>query len=219
MPFFEPMPPPPPPPEVQESTWAPPLWDRPSEADLGVAVGLTVLLARTEVYALALDDVHAHRNGFGFSLVVRRNPMVPEDPTSHGHPMWMYDRGARIGLEFSDGTKVTSESPAWGGRGGRASRMVTLSLAATPGTTVGPWGPVDADGIPVQPVLIPRGGGGGGREGFTFGYWCYPLPPAGPITVHADWPDEDIDEVSVSIDADLIREAASRTTTLWEHHG
>src|SRR3954469_14072934 len=81
MPFFEPPPPrPDEPAERRPSGWRPPLWDRPSEAVLGVVVPVTMLLARNDEHAVALDEFRAFPNGFTCSLVVLRNPMAPRDP-------------------------------------------------------------------------------------------------------------------------------------------
>ena len=55
--------------------------------------------------------------------------------------------------------------------------------------------------MPLQPYLTPKGGGGGGDR-FSMTYWCYPLPPAGPMTIHADWPDQSFEEVAIPFDAD-----------------
>jgi hypothetical protein len=217
MTFF---PPPPPPPEEpsgpQPTGWRPPAWDRPSEAVLGAVVPATLLLARTDEHALALDEIRAYPNGFVCRLVILRNPMAPRDLAERFGPMRMHPmmlRGPRLGFEFSDGSVARTDQP---GRppqfGGNSVELVTVSHA--PGRN--PFGvATDDDGIPVAPVLVQRGGGGGG-ERYEVQFWCFPLPPPGPMTIHADWPEQDVAEVSIPFDADLIRDAAATAVTIWE---
>jgi hypothetical protein len=200
------------------------VWDRPSEAVLGVIVPVTLLLGRNDETALSLDEVRAYPNGFTCSVVVLRNPMTPRDPTVMHRPMPMHPmmgRGPRLGFEFSDGSRVQLGAPRFGtpppvppGATG-VDQIAVLAVSATARPS-NPFGvETDDDGVPLRPVLVPRGGGGGGDR-YVMTYWCFPLPPAGPMTVHADWPDEEFDEVSIPFDADRIREAAAGAVTLWE---
>jgi hypothetical protein len=46
-------------------------------------------------------------------------------------------------------------------------------------------------------------------------FWLWPLPPAGPLTWHATWPDRGIDETSITVDASDLAEAASQAKQLW----
>ena len=46
------------------------------------------------------------------------------------------------------------------------------------------------------------------------GYWVWPLPPAGPLTVYVSWPRYRIGETSAEIDAALLTEAAGRAFDL-----
>jgi hypothetical protein len=221
MPFFEPLPPLPDIAEPQPTGWRPPAWDRPSEAVLGIVVPASQLLIRTDDVALVLDELRAYPNGFTCSLVILTNPMTPRDPTQgHGvgpmHPMAMRMRGPRLGFEFSDGSVARVDQPRFAppppGAGGHVDTM-TLRRAG-PGPN--PFGvPTDDEGMPTAPVLVSRGGGGSGSR-YEMRFWCFPLPPAGPMTIHADWPDRVADEVAVTFDADLIRAAAANAITLWE---
>ncbi len=121
------------------------------------------------------------------------------------HPMM--GRGPRIGFEFSDGTRARLERPAFGPppmpTGGSSVQNIAVLTSTSTTTPPGnPFGvPVDADGMPLEPYLTPKGGGGGGDR-FSMTYWCYPLPPAGPMTIHADWPDQAFEEVAIPFDAD-----------------
>lgn len=212
--FFDSPPPP-------RSGWRPPAWDRPSEAVLGAAVPLTLLLGRNDEYAFALEELRAYPNGFTCNVVILRSPLTERDVH---HPMAMHPmmgRGPRIGFEFSDGSharfdRPPSAPPIPGGAGG--SRVSSVAILATaPGSApTNPFGiPVDDDGIPLQPYLAPRGGSGSGDR-FAQTYWCFPLPPPGTMTIHADWADQGLDEVAIPFDADRIRAAAQDAVTLWE---
>lgn len=193
MPFFEPLPPEPEP-EIPQDEWGPPLWDRPSEAVLGAAVGISALLARTDRFALAFENVTAHPNGFTFDFVVMGNPMVMQHEQGMG--LWRGRlRGPRFGLEFANRTRAASFM-----RGG--SRAVEPAY--------------DENGFPTSPILSNTGGYGNNERYVTSG-WCFPLPPHGPITVYAEWAKEGIDESSAIIDGDAIRDASTRAITLWEY--
>lgn len=63
------------------------------------------------------------------------------------------------------------------------------------------------------PTLVTRGGHGGGLS-YEFGYWLWPLPPAGPLRFACTWPDEGIEETIGELDAP-IRDAAARAVELW----
>jgi len=226
MPFFDPPPPPAPagPGGPQPTGWRPPLWDRPSEALLGVVVPVTLILGRNDVTAFALDELRAYPNGFTCSLVILRNPMTPRDPMDMHRPMRMHPMmggGPRLGFEFSDGSRAQLGSPRVpmpppGPPGATSLHQVAMLTASTTPRPSNPFGiDTDDDGVPRQPVLVPRGGGGGGDR-YVMTFWCFPLPPSGPMTVHADWPDEGFDEVSIPFDAELIRDAAREAVTLWE---
>jgi hypothetical protein len=100
--------------------------------------------------------------------------------------------------------------------GGNSVQGVAIMAASTGSLPTNMFGvPTDDAGLPRQPYLTPRGGGGGSDRS-TMTYWCFPLPPSGPMTIHADWPDQGFDELSIPLDADVIREAARDAITLWE---
>lgn len=204
--FFEPLPPLPEPAAEQPTGWVPPLWDRPSEATTGAPVPMVAVLGKSDRVALVLTNVDAYPNGFTFDLLIQRNPMAPRRP-DEVMPHWMMGpphlrRGPRIGFEFADGRRVTEQGPMpFAGR----------SLIARAGST----GPAD-EGIPTGPILLSRGGGGGGHDRFAMGFWSFPLPPAGPMTVYAEWTSVGIEETGSVVDASLIVDAAERAVVLWE---
>lgn len=71
-----------------------------------------------------------------------------------------------------------------------------------------------ANAPPEDPLLIPRGGGGS-RTTYRQDYWTWPLPPAGKLTFAAEWPNAGVDLALETIDADVLRDAASRARELW----
>lgn len=206
VPFFEPLPPEPEPPEEPPSGWRPPIWDRPSEALLGVPVPMSALLAKTQRVALALTHVEAYPNGFTFELVIMSNPMGPRAGL-HAGPFGMGGprarRGPRIGFEFADGKRVGD---------GIAPPGVPMRAGAQT-TVFGP--PKDAEGIPTEPVLRHHGGGGNGQH-FAMRFWCFPLPPPGPLKVFTEWMGADIPETVTVLEAAPILDASSRVVTIWD---
>lgn len=155
------------------------------------------MLFRTERAVLVLGHVDAYPTGVEFTIDLHVHP-------SHGHlggtpwelhrpTVWHRGGGAglpdeflRLGIEFADGSSWTNVDERY----------------------------PDFDEEPTAPVVISRGGGGD-RDRWTMQYWMWPLPPAGELTVHAAWPAFDVDEVSVTLDATEIREAAERADAVW----
>jgi hypothetical protein len=185
--FFEP---PPPQPEPQQQRQ--PEWIGPPENVLPAAFPLALELARTENIAIAAQGGVAYPNGFAFRLVLLRRTMLE----SHaGHPFHHWHRGRgqleddalRFGVQFSDGGKATVfDRHRWMG----------------------------GEGTPSGPVLMQRGGSGGGRT-WDFGFWVWPLPPDGPLAFVVEWPSEGIELTRAEIDASIVGEAAKQAETLW----
>ena len=205
-----------PPPDVPEMPgppkWGPPLWDRAAEDTLGISVGMSELLAVTDEHAVVFEDVHAYPNGFTFDLVIMSNPNIPIDHTDMAmRHRSMFRSGPRLGLEFADGSVASTEQPGMPVIPGGGSWSTMSLTAEAPGASRPGF---DADGVPLGHVLRMQGGGGGQhRQDNRF--WCYGLPPAGDMTIHADWP-EHFDEVAIVVDATPILEAAGRSRILWE---
>jgi hypothetical protein len=96
------------------------------------------------------------------------------------------DEFLRFGVEFADGS-------SWS------------NLDSFPASTEPPAGPF---------VMSQGGGGGNGR--WSMNQWLWPLPPAGPLTIIAEWPKYGIAESRATVDAGKLREAAERAENLWE---
>jgi hypothetical protein len=186
--FFEP---PPPPPEPEEHRQ--PAWIGPPENVLPASFPLSLTLAQTDAVAIAVEAALAYRNGFTFRFVlVRRKAVdVPSGDPFHG---WRRTRGGeiaddalRFGIQFADGAKATVfDAFRWYG----------------------------SEEAPEGPVLMQRGGSGGGRT-WEFGFWVWPLPPEGPLAFVIEWPAEGIELTRHEIDASVIRNAAAQAEMLW----
>ncbi|MGH9122142.1 MAG: hypothetical protein ACRDYC_09395, partial [Acidimicrobiales bacterium] len=100
---------------------------------------------------------------------------------------------------LSDGTKLVAD--------GRSRRR---------------WGnPPDFDQLskldtPPEPILSPSGGGMSNVRTWRNGFWATPLPPSGPLRFVVEWPDADLPETSVTIEAEDILQAAATAESIWE---
>jgi len=171
--FFEPPPPPPEPPEEHRQ----PEWFGPPDNVLGVVVPLDVTLARTSELALAVRGAVAYPTGIEFDVcLLLREPM--QDPFDW-HPFHRPREGSelppeilRLGVQFADGAKATN-----------------LGM---------PFFPQGPDERPPGPILMPRGGGGGGRR-WDVSFWLWPLPPRGELTLVCEWPVRAVELTRVEI--------------------
>lgn len=160
--------------------------------ELGVAVPIRLLLAKTDALALAVTDVVAYSTGFALRLVCKLHHDAKDvDPHQmmmqfRGGPMGGGDDRLRFGIEFSDGRKATN-----------------LGLRRPPEE-------------PPAINLGMGGGGGGSGRGWSYAHWVYPLPPEGPITIAIAWPHVDLPEKSVQFDATPIIQAAAQVEQLWD---
>ncbi|HVV18755.1 MAG TPA: hypothetical protein VHF06_04920 [Pseudonocardiaceae bacterium] len=67
-----------------------------------------------------------------------------------------------------------------------------------------------SDGLVLRPTI-----GGGGRFHRSWGFYLWPLPPKGRLTLVVDWPAEGIPETYTELDAGEIRSAAARAVVMW----
>jgi hypothetical protein len=165
-------------------------WRGDSNDTLGVPVPIADFLVRNDDIAIMVTGLVAFPSGFLVNIVSISRFDPPRESMhmiAHG-AMGRFGgtgRGFRFGIGFSDGTKLTEHLPR-----------------ARP------------SGVPGQPLLQGRGGGSGGRRS-SQGYWCQPLPPAGPVRFVCRWLDQGIDEAALELDARLILDAAAHATTIW----
>jgi hypothetical protein len=189
MAFFEP--PQPVPEPSPPAAYGPPIWTGPSELLLGAWVPAQQLLAKTESAAVVLRGLCAYPNGFEVQVSFLSRP--PQTPQLHQQFFTRYQagHGPRFGFEFSDGRRV-----------GHSTEHGGFDV------------PKDDNGIPTEPVLLPRGGGGGGGE-WKQTFWVWPLPPPGRLVLHFDWPDQKIPDTSVELDGREVRQAGENAVELW----
>jgi len=88
-----------------------------------------------------------------------------------------------------------------------------ISLQFADGRTAA-TGRRDGDAEPPGPILQPRGGGGTSHFQLLR-WWAWPLPPSGPLEFICRWPMYGITETRVSIEAQLILDAARRSVRPW----
>ena len=191
MSFFEPPPPPPEPPEEQRQ----PAWIGPPENELGVGVPVRRVLFRGDELAIALIGIVAFSTGLELQVVVRRRHVSDEPDLMHFHMHGRAARGGELGPEvFRFGVEYPDGRKA---------------------TNLG-HPPFGED--PPGPVLINRGGGGGGRS-WNFGYWLWPLPPAGALRVVVEWPAFGVPLTDIELDGAAFAEAAAGVDVLWPGDG
>ena len=221
MPFFEPLPELPPEPEGQaETSWSPPLWDRPSPGTFPAVVGVSQLFARGENLALALDHLYVYPNGFQLIIAILTSPRLPPELQMGGfHTMGVLAAQTKP----ADGDKKTPSKPVPSVRPmgrGMLSMGPRIGVQFANGQHAGarpesPFDiPKDEAGIPTEPVIMGGGGGGGGGR-YRSEHWVFPLPSPGPLTVFAEWLAAGIEEASIVISGDDIRDAAGRAVVLW----
>jgi len=97
-------------------------------------------------------------------------------------------------------------------------RMLThqpyqISLQLSDGRTVTSDRP-HGDSEPTGPILRPRGGGGTSHCEHSR-WWAWPLPPSGPLEFICHWPTLGTGETRVTLDAQLVLDAARRSIRLW----
>ena len=71
---------------------------------------------------------------------------------------------------------------------------------------------------PQGPVLMPRGGGGGGRR-WDVSFWLWPLPKDEPFALVLEWPARGIELTRYEIAVAPIAAAAARCEELWPDGG
>jgi hypothetical protein len=160
-------------------------WELPRTQFPGVVAAGPLLLGRTDQAAVAITSLAAYPTGFEIFLTSRIR-LSPE-----GGPGVPRDnigpwRSLRFGLLLADGTKIIAD------RGGHPER----------------------DAEPAGPILVPQAFGGGRGLGFSR-WWAWPLPPDGPVEFVCEWPAFGIGESRVTLDGQLILDAARHSIHLW----
>ena len=187
-----------PPPRAPEPERPQPEWLGPPAGELGVAVPIRAVLARTADVAVAVTDVVAYSNGVELGLAVRLRTA-----DSFGDPYGIHFAHVRTG----------------GGELGEAVLRFGVELAdGRRATNVDRFPDADPERSPAGPILVQRGGGGGGKT-WDQRMWLWPLPPAGTLAFVCEWPKHAIELTRVEIDAAPILEAAAAVEQLWPGGG
>ncbi len=190
MSFFDSIPPPPPPPEPERQRR--PAWQQPDAVIPGSVPGELILI-RTGRVALAIGSVRAYPNGFEFTAHVRMRGEDEDEPVWHDPFDRRGRRGRqppgdvlRLGLLYADGRRAATPSHWWPGEDADPGRLV-----------------------------LQQGGSGGNARRWDGGFWVHPLPPDGPVTFVASWPEYGAAETRAELDGSTIGEAAVRAVILW----
>ena len=188
--FFEPPPPPPVPQEHRH-----PDWFAPPENVLPVVVPLDMTLARTPDLALTVQSVDVYPSGaiFHVPLLLRERVADPMQFMAW-HPRHGADADdfLRLGVQYADGAKATN-----------------LGM---------PFFPRNPEERPQGPVLMPRGGGGGGRS-WDVSFWLWPLPKEDPFALVVEWPVREVPLSRFELPVAVLVEAAARCEELWPDDG
>lgn len=144
------------------------------EPPRGVVPGVSSqrpVVFKTERVFLMVQRVLVYPNAIEltFNLRLRYADDYRDDLTGQFHrpagSRPLSDEYLRLGLQFSDGTKCTNFD----------------------------WKPLRPDRTPEPPVMMIHESGGLRESGGIVGghyvkYWVWPLPPAGPLALVAEWP-------------------------------
>ncbi|MGO9929253.1 MAG: hypothetical protein ACLPLP_24905 [Mycobacterium sp.] len=191
MSFFDSIPQPPPPEPVRR---AQPAFMQPDAVIPGSVPG-ELLLIRTEEVAVAIGGICAYPNGFEFTAHVRMRGGRDVDVPGLNDP---FDRFGWRGLRAS----------------GDVLRLGLLYADGRRGATTGGPRLPDVDNDSERLFLLPGGGGGSDRR-WDGKFWVHPLPPDGPVTFVASWPEYGVAETRAELDGAAIRAAAARAVVLW----
>lgn len=218
--FFEPPPLPPEPPRTER--WEPRAWEGPPEDVLGGVVALELLLARSQMAAVAIRSATAYRTGFEFTVDLRLRE-DREDRVWMGPP-WEPRRSQsgelpddlfRFGVQFEDGSKATTLDTGVGAFRGPRGGLGEHASWETFGAAVAEDDEPEERQVPDSPVLMPQGGGGGMRR-WSESFWLWPLPPEGRLSFVCEWPAFGIALTRADVDTAAIRDAAARSRALWD---
>lgn len=190
--FFE-APPPEPISEVEDAES--PQWFGPPQGVIPCAVPLGRVLARNDRAAIGIAGALVYDTGFElqFIALLTRETLRETDLFELRHRGGNRDPLApevlRIGIEYADGRKAMNTIPRW-------YRL-------------------DEDEVDESaPTMVELGGGGGDRE-WRESYWCWPLPPPGPLQLVCEWPVLDFPLTRHEIDSQLILDAVAQTQVIF----
>lgn len=178
-----------------------PIWLRPPQDEVPIAIAFARRLARVPGAALTLQRFDVHREGV---LMKLRLDLLLED--------------AAVGPERARIAELLDPRGIRPGTAGQLRVGVTLTdgrraETSTDGTVPLPW-----DTAPEAPHLSMVGGGGSGEPGrwrSDARVWLWPLPPAAVFTLHYVCEGAGIAEGAIDIDASVFVDAADGVIDIW----
>jgi hypothetical protein len=166
-----------------------PAWLRPPETMIGGIVPVELLLARTDTDAVLVTGLRAYPTGLEFTLTARPHPdqlQQRRHDLDRSHHLRYHDLG--LELRFADGQRASTHPGSW---------------------------PRTFETEQPDPPFLYYHGGGGSERGWHSGHWLWGLPPPGPLAFVCEWPHRQIPTSEVTIDAELVLEAADRAVSVW----
>jgi hypothetical protein len=176
-----------------------PPWFQAPRGELPCAVSLGGVLARSEEAVVGVGGGLAFTTGFELSVYAfsfgedlegdrfGRGGPFDRTPTEGGEiAPWVL----RIGIEYADGSKLMSTLPR------RRDEI---------------GGDDEADH---PPTMGYQRGTGWHRESHQV-FWCWPLPPPGPMQLICEWPAMEIDLTRREFDAQSILDASARAEAIF----
>jgi hypothetical protein len=146
---------------------------------------------------VAIGGICAYPNGFEFTAHVRMRGKDENEP-GWPHPFDPFDRGGRRGRQAP----------------GDVLRLGLLYADGRRGATTGGHRLADVDNDPERLVLLHSSSGGTARR-WDGKFWVHPLPPDGPVTFVASWPECGAAETRAELDGAAIRAGSARAVILW----
>ncbi|UQU66849.1 hypothetical protein COUCH_11510 [Couchioplanes caeruleus] len=152
-------------------------------------VGLRLVIARTAAAVVAVTGLQVFPDGFVMTFTAVWRPAVGRRIHRAADAAWLGaaalpEEVLRLGVQFADDSKATNLDDE----------------RQTPASSAGP-------------VMIGDGATGDSHR-LESRYCVLPLPPAGALTFVCQWPVFGIPETHASLDATLIRDAATRAIGL-----
>ena len=166
----------------------------PPTNELGTCIPLSVVVGRSDRAVIAIEHATAYSTGAAFDFIAvaqrlteRETFRLIQEQQLNADAKRVPAEFIRMDFELADGSRVSNveEFPEH----------------------------------PRAPLLMLHGGSGGsvtsGRMELRRSYWLWPLPPTGQLKVSVEWPALDLPRSSAEFSAELLRNAAARSRSLW----
>jgi len=183
--------------DIDDAGHQPAPWWKPSDDELAAIFPINERIAINDSVALILTMAKVYSNGVEFVVERRirrgnasRSEWREMQSSVHGHFVRFDPDRLRYGVVLGDGQQLILDQPP--GMYGVAPEKHSLSQTG--------------------------GGGGGGEDSYRFddGMWLWPLPPAGPVEIVAQWPAFGIPESHVVLNSAPLIELASQARSVWD---